>query len=126
MAQTLLAAVVAGMKVVVVKCDEAGNIDIDDLRTKAEANKNDLGALMVTYPSTHGVFEEGIMEITKIIHENGGQVYMDGANMNAPSWLNQPSHNWGGCLSPKTSIKHLPFHMAAADLELAQSEWQNT
>jgi len=84
-------AVVAGMKVVVVKCDEAGNIDIDDLRTKAEANKNDLGALMVTYPSTHGVFEEGIMEITKIIHENGGQVYMDGANMNAQVGLTNPA-----------------------------------
>jgi glycine dehydrogenase len=84
-------AVVAGMKVVVVKCDEQGNIDIDDLRAKAETNKNDLGALMVTYPSTHGVFEEGIMEITQIIHENGGQVYMDGANMNAQVGLTNPA-----------------------------------
>ncbi len=84
-------AVMAGMKVVVVKCDERGNIDIPDLRMKAEQNKNALSCLMVTYPSTHGVFEEGIMEITKIIHDNGGQVYMDGANMNAQVGLTNPA-----------------------------------
>ena len=84
-------AVMAGMKVVVVKCDDHGNIDLVDLRQKAELNKADLSCLMVTYPSTHGVFEEGIKEITKIVHENGGQVYMDGANMNAQVGLTNPS-----------------------------------
>ncbi len=84
-------AVMAGMKVVVVKCDDNGNIDIPDLRSKAEKHKENLGALMVTYPSTHGVFEEGIKEITKIIHDNGGQVYMDGANMNAQVGLTNPA-----------------------------------
>ena len=76
-------AVTAGMKVVVVDCDDNGNVDIDDLRKKAEAHKDDLSAFMVTYPSTHGVFEEDIVEMNRIIHENGGLVYMDGANMNA-------------------------------------------
>ena len=76
-------AVMAGMKVVVTKTDARGNIDIEDLRAKAEQHKSDLAALMVTYPSTHGVFEEGIREICDIVHRNGGQVYMDGANMNA-------------------------------------------
>ncbi len=84
-------AVMAGMKVVVVKCDENGNIDITDLRNKAEQHKSELSGLMVTYPSTHGVFEEGIKEITKIIHDNGGQVYMDGANMNAQVGLTNPA-----------------------------------
>lgn len=76
-------AAMAGMKVVVVKCDDAGNIDVADLREKAEKHGEHLAALMVTYPSTHGVFEETIVEICEIIHQNGGQVYMDGANMNA-------------------------------------------
>lgn len=84
-------AVMAGTQVVIVACDEHGNIDIDDLRNKAEENKDDLAALMVTYPSTHGVFEEGIKEICKIIHNNGGQVYMDGANMNAQVGLTSPA-----------------------------------
>lgn len=84
-------AVMAGMKVVVTKCDEKGNIDIEDLRLKAEEHKNDLAALMVTYPSTHGVFEEGILDIIDIIHKNGGQVYMDGANMNAQVGLTNPA-----------------------------------
>lgn len=83
-------AVVAGMKVVVVKCDESGNIDIEDVRAKAEQYKEDLGALMITYPSTHGVFEESIMEIIDIVHQYGGQVYMDGANMNAQVGLTSP------------------------------------
>lgn len=85
-------AVMAGMDVVVTKCDERGNIDLDDLREKAEAHKDRLSALMVTYPSTHGVFEEEIREICKIIHDNGGLVYMDGANMNAQVGLTSPAN----------------------------------
>ena len=85
-------AVMAGMKVVVTKCDENGNIDVADLREKAELHKDNLSALMVTYPSTHGVYEESIIEITSIIHDNGGQVYMDGANMNAQVGLTNPGN----------------------------------
>ena len=84
-------AVMAGFKVVVTKSTDKGNIDVDDLREKAELYKDSLGALMVTYPSTHGVFESSIKEITKIIHEFGGQVYMDGANMNAQVGLTNPA-----------------------------------
>jgi len=84
-------AVMAGFQVVVVACDENGNIDVADLKKKASEHKKDLGALMVTYPSTHGVFEESIQEICSIIHENGGQVYMDGANMNAQVGLTRPA-----------------------------------
>ncbi|MGJ8666852.1 MAG: aminomethyl-transferring glycine dehydrogenase [Patiriisocius sp.] len=83
-------AVMAGMKVVVTKANEDGNIDVDDLRAKAEEHKENLAALMVTYPSTHGVYESAIKEITSLIHENGGQVYMDGANMNAQVALTNP------------------------------------
>jgi glycine dehydrogenase len=83
-------AVMAGMEVVLVKCDELGNIDIEDLREKASNHADNLSALMVTYPSTHGVFEKDIIEITTIIHEFGGQVYMDGANMNAQVGLTSP------------------------------------
>lgn len=83
-------AVMAGMKVVVIKCDDQGNIDVDDLRQKAELHADNLSALMITYPSTHGVFEESVVEINKIIHDNGGQVYMDGANMNAQVGLTNP------------------------------------
>ena len=82
----------AGMKVVVTKCDELGNIDVVDLKEKAELHKENLSCLMVTYPSTHGVFEESIVEITDIIHNNGGQVYMDGANMNAQVGLTNPAN----------------------------------
>ncbi len=85
-------AVMAGMKVVVANCDAKGNVDVEDLRKKAEANKENLSALMVTYPSTHGVFEEKIREICEIIHKNGGQVYMDGANMNAQVGLTSPAN----------------------------------
>ncbi len=84
-------AVMAGMKVVVVNCDERGNVDLNDLRKKADENRNNLAALMITYPSTHGVFEEEIKEICSIIHINGGQVYMDGANMNAQVGLTSPA-----------------------------------
>lgn len=83
-------AVMAGMKVVVVKANEKGNIDVDDLKAKAEKYSENLAALMVTYPSTHGVFESAIKDITKIIHDHGGQVYMDGANMNAQVGLTSP------------------------------------
>lgn len=83
-------AVMAGMKVVVVGCDENGNIDLDELKKKAEEHKESLSALMVTYPSTHGVFESSIKEICEVIHKNGGQVYMDGANMNAQVGLTTP------------------------------------
>ncbi|MCU0548915.1 MAG: aminomethyl-transferring glycine dehydrogenase [Leptolyngbya sp. Prado105] len=83
-------AVMAGMKVVAIACDHEGNIDIADLKAKAEQHQANLAALMVTYPSTHGVFEEGIKEICAIVHENGGQVYMDGANMNAQVGLCRP------------------------------------
>jgi len=83
-------AVMAGMKVVVTKCDDHGNIDLADLREKAELHRDNLAVLMVTYPSTHGVFEESIVEICQMIHANGGQVYMDGANMNAQVGLTSP------------------------------------
>ena len=85
-------AAMAGMKIIVVRCDDNGNIDVADLREKAEQYKNELSCLMVTYPSTHGVFEESIIEICEIIHENGGQVYMDGANMNAQVGLTSPAN----------------------------------
>lgn len=85
-------AALAGMQIVVVKCDEVGNIDVNDLKQKAEQHKDKLSCLMVTYPSTHGVFEESIKEITSIIHANGGQVYMDGANMNAQVGLTSPGN----------------------------------
>ncbi len=84
-------AVMAGFRVVVVNCDSQGNIDLDDLRAKAAAHKETLAALMVTYPSTHGVFEEEIKEICDIVHQNGGQVYMDGANLNAQVGLTSPA-----------------------------------
>lgn len=84
-------AVMAGMKVIVTKTDERGNIDVEDLKEKAILHADNLAALMVTYPSTHGVFESAIKEITQIIHDNGGQVYMDGANMNAQVGLTNPA-----------------------------------
>ena len=92
-----------GMKVVVVKCDKNGNVDLDDLREKAGQHKDDLAAIMVTYPSTHGVFEEGIKELCEIVHDHGGQVYMDGANLNAMVGLCQPG-KFGG------DVSHLNLH----------------
>jgi glycine dehydrogenase len=83
-------AVMCGMKVVAIACDDRGNIDVDDLKAKAEKHSHELAALMVTYPSTHGVFEEQIKEICQVVHDNGGQVYMDGANMNAQVGLCRP------------------------------------
>ncbi|MGZ3942506.1 MAG: aminomethyl-transferring glycine dehydrogenase, partial [Bacteroidia bacterium] len=85
-------AALAGMNIVIVKCDAKGNIDVKDLQEKAEQYKDTLSCLMVTYPSTHGVYEESIKKITKIIHDNGGQVYMDGANMNAQVGLTSPGN----------------------------------
>jgi glycine dehydrogenase len=85
-------AAMCGLKIVLVKCDEKGNIDVNDMREKAVLHKDNLACLMVTYPSTHGVYEESIIEITNIIHENGGQVYMDGANMNAQVGLTSPGN----------------------------------
>lgn len=84
-------AALAGMKIIVTKTTEEGNIDVEDLRAKAIEHKDNLSCLMVTYPSTHGVYEASIIEITKLIHENGGQVYMDGANMNAQVGLTNPA-----------------------------------
>lgn len=85
-------AAMAGMKVVVTKTTEEGNIDVEDLKAKAELHKDNLSCLMVTYPSTHGVYESAITEITNIIHQNGGQVYMDGANMNAQVAMTNPAN----------------------------------
>ena len=96
-------AVLAGLSVVVVGCDADGNIDIADLRAKAELHRDRLAALMVTYPSTHGVFEAGIVEICEIVHANGGQVYMDGANLNALLGIAQP-----GAFGP--DVAHMNLH----------------
>lgn len=100
-------AVMVGFKVVVVKCDDTGNIDVADLQAKAKAHKNDLAGLMVTYPSTHGVFEESIKEVCNIIHNNGGLVYMDGANMNAQVGLTSPG-------SIGADVCHLNLHKTFA------------
>jgi glycine dehydrogenase len=83
-------AALAGLKVVIVECDEQGNVDLDDLRNKAERHRDDLAAIMVTYPSTHGVFEESIMALCDIVHQHGGQVYVDGANLNALVGISAP------------------------------------
>ncbi|POP51487.1 aminomethyl-transferring glycine dehydrogenase [Zhongshania marina] len=96
-------AAMAGMRVVIVACDELGNVDIDDLRSKAERHAEQLSTLMVTYPSTHGVFEEGIREICNITHQHGGQVYVDGANMNALVGLAAPGE-FGA------DVSHLNLH----------------
>lgn len=100
-------AAMAGLKIIVIKATESGEIDIADLKEKAEANKDNLACLMVTYPSTHGVFEEGILDIIKIIHDNGGLVYMDGANMNAQVGLTSPG-NMGA------DVCHLNLHKTFA------------
>jgi glycine dehydrogenase len=85
-------AAMAGMQIIVVECDERGNISVEDLRKKAEANRDNLAGFMITYPSTHGVFEAAVREMSDIIHANGGLVYMDGANMNAQVGLTNPGH----------------------------------
>jgi glycine dehydrogenase len=135
-------AVMAGMKVVVTKCDERGNIDVADLKAKAEQYSNELACLMVTYPSTHGVFEESIIEICEVIHSHGGQVYMDGANMNAQVGLTSPAtigadvchlnlhktfcipHGGGGPgMGPigvaAHLVQHLPSHITLTDRKVA-------
>ena len=93
----------AGMQVVVVQCDERGNVDVNDLKAKAEKHSADLAAIMITYPSTHGVFEEAVREICEIVHAHGGQVYIDGANMNAMVGLCAPG-KFGG------DVSHLNLH----------------
>ena len=93
----------AGMEVVVVACDARGDVDVDDLRAKAAQHAKDLAAVMITYPSTHGVFEEHIREICDIVHGHGGQVYLDGANMNAQVGLSRPG-DYGA------DVSHLNLH----------------
>ena len=100
-------AVMAGLKVVVVATDESGNIDLGDLKTKAVEHADRLAALMITYPSTHGVFEESVGQVCDIVHENGGQVYIDGANLNALLGLAKPGH-FGG------DVSHLNLHKTFA------------
>ncbi|MCF6190193.1 MAG: aminomethyl-transferring glycine dehydrogenase [Cocleimonas sp.] len=100
-------AAMARMKIVLVDCDDNGNIDVADLRTKAEDHKDDLACIMVTYPSTHGVFEEAIVEVCDIIHDNGGQVYLDGANLNAQVGLSKPGQ-FG------SDVSHLNLHKTFA------------
>jgi hypothetical protein len=112
----------AGMKVVAVACDTNGNIDVADLRAKAEAHKNDLSALMITYPSTHGVFEETIREICEIIHANGGQVYMDGANMNAQVGLTVAGFHRRGRL-PFESAQDV-LHSARRRRSRRRADWR--
>ncbi|MCF6264866.1 MAG: aminomethyl-transferring glycine dehydrogenase [Xanthomonadales bacterium] len=100
-------AAMAGMKIVLVKCDDNGNVDVDDLRHKAEEHKDKLSTLMVTYPSTHGVYEERIREICEVVHANGGQIYLDGANLNALV----------GCAAPGefgADVSHLNLHKTFA------------
>ncbi|WP_280545946.1 MULTISPECIES: aminomethyl-transferring glycine dehydrogenase [unclassified Halomonas] len=96
-------AAMARMKVVVVECDSDGNIDLEDLRAKAEQHADVLSAIMITYPSTHGVFEAGVREVCKLVHDHGGQVYVDGANMNAQVGLSRPG-DFGG------DVSHLNLH----------------
>ena len=96
-------AIMAGMKVVVVACDAKGNVDVADLKAKAAAHAGKVSCLMITYPSTHGVFEASIQEICKVVHDAGGQVYMDGANMNAQVGLCRP-----GDFGP--DVSHLNLH----------------
>jgi glycine dehydrogenase len=93
----------AGLQVIVVNCDVNGNVDLNDLKAKAEQHSNNLAAIMITYPSTHGVFEEGVQELCEIIHHHGGQVYIDGANMNALVGTAAPGH-FGG------DVSHLNLH----------------
>ena len=104
-----------GMKVVVVNCDKEGNVDFDS-EEKAETHSENLGALMVTYPSTHGVFEEKITDICELIHEHGGQVYMDGANLNALVGITKPG-NFGPDVCHINLHKTFVFHMEVVDQE---------
>jgi selenocysteine lyase/cysteine desulfurase len=110
-------AAMCGMKIVVVKTDKNGNVDLNDLKEKCQQNSQNLACLMITYPSTYGVFEDGIKEICEIIHSHGGQVYMDGANMNAQvrtsfetpfddtcqGWFDFTRRNRSRCMSPQSA-----------------------
>ena len=107
----------AGMKVVAIKCKDNGDIDLDDLRDKASTNAENLACIMVTYPSTHGVFEPGIRDICEIVHEFGGQVYMDGANLNAQVGSSQPGQ-YGVDVCHLNLHKTSVFLMVAVVLEL--------
>ncbi|OMH33645.1 aminomethyl-transferring glycine dehydrogenase [Motiliproteus sp. MSK22-1] len=100
-------AAMAALKVIVVECDEQGNVNVDDLKAKAELHRDSLSCIMITYPSTHGVFEESIKDICQIIHDNGGQVYMDGANMNAQVGLSKPG-------DIGSDVSHLNLHKTFA------------
>lgn len=91
------------MKVVVVGCDENGNIDVSDLKAKIDKHRHDLSCIMITYPSTHGVYEEAVQEVCELVHEAGGQVYLDGANMNAQVGLTSP-----GFIG--SDVSHLNLH----------------
>ncbi len=110
-------AVMAGMKVVVVACDNNGNIDVTDLKKKAEENKENLAALMITYPSTHGVFEEEVKAICQVVHLNGGLVYMDGANLNAQLGFTSPGEI-GADVWILICIKTFAFNAVVAGLVL--------
>jgi glycine dehydrogenase len=135
-------AVMAGMKVVVVNCDEKGNIDLEDLKLKVSEHKAQLSCLMQTYPSTHGVYEETMQEICKLIHDNGGQVYMDGANLNALVGLSKPAelgadvchinlhktfcipHGGGGPgMGPIAVAKHLAPFLPNAESPVSAAPW---
>ena len=118
-------AVMAGMKVVAVKSDAHGNIDVADLKAKAEAHRRTLAALMVTYPSTHGVFEESIREICRIVHEHGGQVYMDGANMNAQVGSAARATS-APTSATSTCTRRSAFRTAAAARAWDRSAWRST
>jgi len=114
-----------GFKVVPVACDAQGNIDVADLRAKAEAHAANLAALMVTYPSTHGVFEAAIKDLCAIIHQHGGQVYMDGANMNAQVGLTSPGII-GAMYVISICTRPSPFRTAAAGPAWVPSAWPAT
>ena len=118
-------AVMCGMKVVGVKCDDSGNIDVADLKARADEHAANLSALMVTYPSTHGVFEETIKDICRIIHEHGGQVYMDGANMNAQVGLTSARPDRRGCLPPQPPQDLLHPARRRRPRRRVRSAWRN-
>ena len=118
-------AVMAGMKVVLVSCDENGNVDMQDLKEKVETHSSDLAAIMVTYPSTHGVFETSIVELCALIHEHGGQVYVDGANLNALVGLAGPG-KFGADVSHLNLHKPFAFPTVVAGLAWGQSGLDNT
>lgn len=128
----------AGMTVVVVACDERGNVDLDDLRSKCELAKDKLAALMITYPSTHGVFEQKVTDICEMIHSYGGQVYVDGANLNALVGIARPGafgadvshlnlhktfcipHGGGGLVSDRSASKHISLNF------FQHTRWQSS